>query len=93
VARFAPLYDVPILDAAADVRATFFNTEKYDVDVEAPYFERIDIRLNIDSTAPPEKVSSLARHAERACHAAQSFRQPIPVTLEATLNGSHLTVD
>jgi organic hydroperoxide reductase OsmC/OhrA len=93
VARFAPLYDVPILDAAADVRATFFNTEKYDVDAEAPYFERIDIRLNIDSTAPPEKVSSLARHAERACHAAQSFRQPIPVTLQATLNGSHLTVD
>jgi hypothetical protein len=29
VARFAPLYDVPILDAAADVRATFFNTEKW----------------------------------------------------------------
>jgi len=90
VARFAPLYDVPMLDAAADVRATFFNTEKYDVDAEAPYFERIEIRLNIDSMAPPQRVSSLARHAERACHAAQSFRKPIPVILEATLNGSEL---
>jgi hypothetical protein len=93
VARFAPLYDVPILDAAADVRATFFNTEKYDVDAEAPNFERIEIRLNIDSTAPPDRVRSLARHAERACHAAQSFRTPIPVVLEATRNGSQLTVD
>ena len=93
MARFAPLYDVPVLDAAADVRATFFNSEKYDVDDEAPYFERIDIRLNIDSTAPPHRVSSLARHAERACHAAQSFRRPIPVVLEATLNGSQLTID
>ena len=90
MARFAPLYDVPILDAAADVRATFFNTEKYDVDAEAPYFERIEIRLNIDSIAPPQRVSRLARHAERACHAAQSFRKPIPVILEATLNGSEL---
>ena len=78
MARFAPLYDVPILDAAADVRATFFNSEKYDVDAEAPYFERIEIRLNIDTTAPPRSVSSLARHAERACmrpsHSASPFQ-------------------
>jgi OsmC-like protein len=93
VARFAPLYDVPILDAAADVRATFFNTEKYEVDAEPPYFERIEIRLSIDSPAPPHSVRSLARHAERTCHAAQSFRKPIPVTLEATLNGSQLSVE
>ena len=90
MARFAPLYEVPILDATADVRATFFNTEKYDVDAEAPHFERIEIRLNIESTAPAQDVASLARHAERACHAAQSFRKPIPVVLEATLNGTQL---
>jgi organic hydroperoxide reductase OsmC/OhrA len=92
VARFAPLYDVPIRDASADVRATFFNTEKYDVDEEAPYFEHIQISLGIDSPASAERVADLARHAERACHAAQSFRQPIPVTLHATLNGSKLDV-
>jgi hypothetical protein len=49
--------------------------------------------LSIDSPAPPHSVRSLARHAERACHAAQSFRKPIPVTLEATLNGSQLSVE
>ena len=84
---------MPIQDAAADVRATFFNTEKYDVDHEAAYFERIEIRLTVESTAAPELVRDLARHAERACHAAQSFRQPIPVSLQATLNGSDLDLE
>ena len=83
MARFAPLYEVPIRDASADVRATFFNTEKYDVDHEPAYFEQIDIRLSVDSPAP----------AQRACHAAQSFRQPIPVQLQVTLIGADLAVD
>ena len=75
------------------MRATFFNTEKYDVDQEAAYFEEIEIRLSVDSPAPPEQVEALVRHAERACHAAQSFRQPIPVRLQVTLNGAELAVE
>ena len=75
------------------MRATFFNTEKYAVDQEPAYFEQIDIRLSIDSPAPPGQVEALVQHAERACHAAQSFRQPIPVRLQVTLNGADLAVD
>jgi len=90
VARFAPLYGVTIDDAGADVRATFRNTEKYDVDDAPAYFERVDIKLEIVSPAPPEQVQRLAAHAERACHAAQSLRHPIPVTLETILNGEKL---
>jgi organic hydroperoxide reductase OsmC/OhrA len=90
VARFAPLYDVPIDDATADVRATFRNTEKYDVDDAPPYFEEVVIKLEIASPASAEQVQRLAAHAERACHAAQSLRHPIPVTLETTLNGVKL---
>jgi hypothetical protein len=70
VARFAPLYDVPIDDATADVRATFRNTEKYDVDEAPPYFEEVAIKLEIVSPAPAEQVRRLAAHSERACHAA-----------------------
>ena len=93
MARFAPLYEVSIRDASSDVRATFFNTQKYDVDEEPAYFEQIDIRLSVDSPAPAEQVQALVRHAERACHAVQSFRQPIPVRLEVALNGAALAVD
>jgi organic hydroperoxide reductase OsmC/OhrA len=90
VARFAPLYEVAIDDATADVRATFRNTEKYDVDDAPAFFERVDIKLEISSPAGAEQVKRLAAHAERACHAAQSLRHPIPVALETTLNGTAL---
>jgi organic hydroperoxide reductase OsmC/OhrA len=81
---------VPIDDASSDVRATFRNTEKYDVDDAPAYFETVEIKLEIVSPASPERVQRLIAHAERACHAAQSLRQPIPVMLEATLNGARL---
>jgi len=63
------------------------------VDDEAPYFEKIEIRLSVDSPAPADQVRALVQHAERACHAAQSFRQPIPVMLQASLNGASLALD
>ena len=92
MARFAPLYKVQIDDATADVRATFRNTEKYGVDDAPPYFDQVTIKLDIQSPAGAEQVKQLAAHAERACHAAQSLRHPIPVSLEATLNGARLEV-
>ena len=73
------------------MRATFRNTEKYDVDDAPAYFEQVTIKLDVVSPASPEKVRKLAAHAERACHAAQSLRHPIPVSLEAVLNGEALT--
>jgi organic hydroperoxide reductase OsmC/OhrA len=90
LARFAPLYEVPIEDATADVRATFRNTEKYGVDDAPPYFDQVTIKLEVQSSAGAEQVKKLAAHAERACHAAQSLRHPIPVSLETTLNGARL---
>ena len=90
MARFAPLYEVPIDDATADVRATFRNTEKYDVDDAPPYFEEVIVKLEISSPASSEQVRRLAQHAERACHAAQSLRRPISVTLATTHNGERL---
>ena len=72
------------------MRATFRNTEKYDVDDAPPYFEEVTIRLDVVSPAGAEQVRRLAAHAERACHTAQSLRHPIPVALETTLNGAAL---
>jgi uncharacterized OsmC-like protein len=92
LARFAPLYEVPIDDASADVRGMFRNTEKYDVDDAPPYFEQVTIALAVASPAPPEQVRKLIAHAERACHAAQSLRHGVPVSLFANLNGQELAV-
>ena len=90
MARFAPLYHVPIDEASADVTGFFRNTEKYDVDDAPPYFEEVTISLVVSSPASPEEVQSLLAHAERACHAAQTLRHGVPVTLAATLNGQPL---
>jgi organic hydroperoxide reductase OsmC/OhrA len=90
VARFAPLYDVPILEATADVRGTFRNTAKYGIDDAPPYFEEVDVQLEIESRAPSGQVAQLISHAERACHAAQTLRHGVVVKLDARLNGEVL---
>jgi uncharacterized OsmC-like protein len=84
---------VPIDDASADVRATFQNTEKYDVDDAPPYFEQVTIALTVASPAAAEQVRQLVAHAERACHAAQTLRHGVPVSLGATLNGATLPLE
>jgi hypothetical protein len=68
------------------VRATFRNTEKYDVDDAPAYFEEVTVELSVISSAPSARVRKLVTHAERACHAAQSLTHALPVHLHATLN-------
>ena len=68
------------------MRATFRNTEKYDVDDAPAYFEEVTVELSVISSAPSASVRKLVTHAERACHAAQSLRHAVPVRLVATLN-------
>ncbi len=75
------------------MRATFQNTEKYDVDDAPPYFEQVTIALTVASPAPPEQVRQLIAHAERACHAAQTLRHGVPVSLGAKLNGAPLPME
>ena len=75
------------------MRATFQNTEKYDVDDAPPYFEQVTIALTVASPASAEQVSQLVIHAERACHAAQTLRHGVPVTLDAKLNGEALPLE
>jgi organic hydroperoxide reductase OsmC/OhrA len=68
------------------VRATFRNTEKYNVDDAPAYFEEVSVELSVISSAPSASVRKLVTHAERACHAAQSLANSVPVHLHATLN-------
>ena len=52
---------------------------------------RVTIRaVAIQSPAPAESVRRLIAHAERGCHAEQTFRTPIPVKTSAILNGQEL---
>lgn len=86
IARFAPLYDVPLEDVQADVRAEFDVAEKFGLEGPNGAFEQVTYVLTVRSVAPAEQVRLLIEHAERACHAAQSLRQPVSVSLEVRLN-------
>ncbi len=82
--QFAHLYDVILRDADVDLRATFDSGEKYDLPGPGAAFQKVVLRLTIDSPSPREQVLKLAAHAERGCTTAQSLRQPVPVELEVT---------
>ncbi len=73
------------------MRATFRNTEKYDVDDAQAYFEEVTVELSVVSSAASVNVRKLVTHAERACHAAQSLAHAVPVHLQATLNSEKLS--
>jgi uncharacterized OsmC-like protein len=90
MARFAPLYDVPLEEVQADVRAEFDIADKFGLEGPDGAFEHVTYTLTVHSSTPPEQVRLLIEHAERACHAAQSLRQPVPVLVEVHLNGQPL---
>ncbi len=93
VAKFSPLYGVEILAAAADVRANFSLADKYDLGGPPGAFQQVSFQLRVESTASPSQVAELCRHAERACHASQTFKVEVPTTLEVSLNGAPLELD
>jgi hypothetical protein len=92
VARFAPLYDVPIEDAEVDVRCRFDVADKLGLEGPGAAFQEVTFAVAIHSPAPPEQVRKLIAHAERGCHAEQTIRTPIPVHTVATLNGQALAL-
>ncbi len=85
--QFAHLYEVILRNADVDLRATFDSADKFDLPGPGAAFQKVVVRLTIDSPSPREQVMALATHAERGCHAAQSIRQPVPVELEVFHKG------
>jgi hypothetical protein len=87
MARFAPLYEVEIRDATADVRGRFSPADKLGLEGPGGAFQEMAVVLEVRSPAPLGRVRELVAHAERACHAAQSLRVAVPVRLLTRLNG------
>ena len=90
MARFAPLYEVPIEDARADIRCHFDVADKLGLEGPGAAFDEVNFTVAIQSPASSEQVRKLITHAERGCHAEQSLRTPIPVKTSAILNGQEL---
>lgn len=72
------------------MRATFSVADKFDLGGPPGAFQTVTFDLKVRSGAPSSQVKALVAHAERACHAAQTFRAPVETTLKASLNGEPL---
>lgn len=84
--------DVQIDAAEMELRGTFPVAGKYGVeDDDRAAFEDVTYTVEVESPAPPDRVRALLEKAERFCHAAQSLRNPVPVTALYRLNGSDLS--
>jgi organic hydroperoxide reductase OsmC/OhrA len=81
---------VPIEEGKVDVRCMFDVSDKLGLEGSGAAFENVTFAVALQSSAPPEQVKRLIQHAERGCHAEQTFRNPVPVTTAATLNGKKL---
>jgi hypothetical protein len=64
--------------------------DKYDLGGPPGAFQLVTFDLKVQSSASESQVRQLLMHAERACHAAQTFRAPVATDLKATLNGARL---
>jgi len=48
----------------------------------------VDMRSEISSSEPAERVAALIRNAEQGCYIMQTIINPTPVTRQFTLNGA-----
>src|SRR5919198_2910316 len=95
MARFAPLYQVQLQDATAEVRGRFSPADKLGLEGPGGAFQEVAVQVEVRSAAAG-RVRELLAHAERGCHSAQSLRAAVPVRLHArstaTTSGcEHLT--
>ena len=89
--RFASVEDVQLTAARMDLRADFPNDLKYDLDgVKSSAMEQLRYTLVVESPAPREDVLRIVRRAEANCHAAESLKNPVPVTAVLDLNGEQI---
>jgi hypothetical protein len=61
VARFAPLYDVPIQEASVEVRCSFDVADKLGLAGPGAAFEEVAFAVAIQSPASPERVRRTLR--------------------------------
>lgn len=91
MARFAPLYNVGILAATAEVRIVIDRRDKLGLDGPGAAAREVRISVMLESPSPKEDVKKLTAHAERACHAASSLAVAVPLSTEVRCNGEALS--
>ena len=91
--RYGEMMKVELRNAKVTVRSKF-KTEgsvlKGTVKASPVDFE---VKFEVESDAPPERVAACVRNAEAGCYVMQCVVEPTPVKREVLLNGKTLTLE
>ncbi len=90
--RYGEMMKIGVNHAKVSVRARFRTTGSVlQETIEASTLD-FEVKIEVDSDAPPERVAALIRNAEAGCYVMQAIRNPVPVTTTVDLNGEALEV-
>ena len=77
-----------------DLRADFPNDLKYELEgARGSAMEELRYTIVVGSPAPRDDVLRIVRRAEANCHAAQSLKNPVPISAQLKLNGEDIPLD
>ena len=81
---------IELTSARAQVRTRFWGEGSILAETVDTHCSGVEVKLLLESEAPPERVAKLARLAEQGCYVIQSLRRPTEVSSTVQLNGAAL---
>ena len=91
VSRYGHMLKVNVTRMTMHVKASFRVTGSVLNDTVEGEMLGAETRLELESPDSPERVAKVIRNAERGCFVMQALIRPVPVTLQAIVNGERLS--
>ena len=91
VSRYGHMLKVNVTRMTMHVKASFRVTGSVLNDTVEGEMVGAETRLEVESSDSPERVRKVIRNAERGCFVMQALVRPVPVTLQAIVNGERLS--
>jgi uncharacterized OsmC-like protein len=88
ISRYGEMMKTKIDKAKIFVQARFRNEGSVLRETVQAVGLGFDMRSELQSPDPAEKVAAVVRNAEKGCYVMQTILQPTPVAREFTLNGA-----
>jgi uncharacterized OsmC-like protein len=91
--RYAEMMKIAVDNAKVTVRARFRTDGSVLNETIMGSTTAFEVKIEIDSDDPPERIAALIRNAEAGCFVMQAIRNPTAVETAHALNGKALKID
>jgi hypothetical protein len=90
LARCAELTHISFRNATIDQTSTYWRRGSILGGTITAGSGGFDVRMEIDSDEPPERIQHLVRLAKESCFTHGALAQPVPITTTICLNGQEI---